>query len=458
MKKGTAAWLSVVALLIAAALIDAPRALAHAGMELAPPDDLSALGAVVEFFKYGAKHILLGYDHLLFLLGLAVLARGLRDVLEIAALFALSYSTTLIGGTLLGVEAPGGVVEPLIALSVGYVGMQIAFGREGGTLSRDPRPAALLFGLAHGLGLSALVQELRLPGDDLLPSVIGFNLGVEVGQIAVLVAFIALLTGLRAYPFPARERIPAGFALVSASAVLLAFATLDISPAHAHPAKPPPPPATPPADVDEIPEDDAALYHSRVTATKPEVPGLSAQILGGDERLEVGWTGQPPLVIIGTQGEPMIRLSSAGVEINELSPSVFLSGERYAQVPLPANVDPAAAPRWRRIDSAGPFSWYEHRAHWLDDERPAIVGDGSEPVTIFHWKVPALLGERPIRLVGALDWVPDPGAIRAERSSSSGELLTAAILLAAMALGAGVGVLYRRRLEDPSGSAAAAGQ
>jgi hypothetical protein len=62
-------------------------------------------------------------------------------------------------------------------------------------------------------------------------------------------------------------------------------------------------------------------------------------------------------------------------------------------------------------------------------------------------EVPALLGGQQIRLVGALDWAPDPSAIRAERSSTSGELLTAAILLAAMALGAGVGVIYRRRVE-----------
>lgn len=421
--------------------------LAHAGVQLTPPDDLSPLGAAWEFSRYGAKHILLGYDHLLFLFGLAILARGGRDVLEIALLFALSYSTTLVGGTLLGVDVPDGVVEPLIAISVGVVGAQIAFGRQGHWLSRDPRPVALLFGLAHGLGLSSLVQELRLPGDDLLPSVIGFNLGVEVGQLAALLAFMGLLAAARRFPLPVHERIPAGFALISASAVLVAFATLDVSPAHAHPAGPPPGPATPPAEVDPIPEDDAELYHSRVTAIKPPVPGLSAEVLGGDERIEVTWMGQPPLTVIGTEGEPMLRLSSAGIELNELSPSAYLSGDRYAQVPLPAETDPAAPPRWRRLDSPGPFAWYDHRIHLLDGERPEIVGDGTEPVTIFHWKVPVLLGDRPVSVVGALDWVPDPGAIRAERSDSTGAVLTAAILLAAMVLGAGVGVLVRPRLE-----------
>jgi len=203
--------------------------LAHAGQQIAPLDDLTAWGALGEFSKYGAKHILLGYDHLLFLFGLAVLSRGLRDVAAIAALFALSYSTTLIGGTLIGFAVPGVLIDAVIAISVGYVGAQIAFGRAGHRLSRNPRPAALIFGLAHGLGLSSLLQELRLPGDDLLPSVIGFNIGVEVGQIAALLAFIGLLSVARAFPFPARERIPAGFALVSAAGVLLSFVVLGIS-------------------------------------------------------------------------------------------------------------------------------------------------------------------------------------------------------------------------------------
>ena len=227
----------------------------------------------------------------------------------------------------------------------------------------------------------------------------------------------------------------------------LALACLAAPLAWGHSAGPPPPPATPPPDVNPIPSEDEELYHSRVTAIKPQMVGLSVEILGGDEKLQVTWTGEPPLVILGTQGEPMISLSPRGVEVNQLSPSVFLSGDRYAQVPHPANVDPNAAPQWRLIDSSGSFSWYEHRAQWMDAERPPIVGDGTKAVTVFHWRVPALLGDRPVTIVGVLDWVPDPGAIRADRSAVSSPLQSAAILLAAMALGAGIGVLVRRRLE-----------
>ncbi len=84
-------------------------------------------------------------------------------------------------------------------------------------------------GLAHGLGLSSLLQELRLPQDDLLPSVVGFNIGVEVGQVAALAVFIGFLAAARAFPFPSRQQVPAGFALMSASSFLLAFVVLGVS-------------------------------------------------------------------------------------------------------------------------------------------------------------------------------------------------------------------------------------
>jgi len=210
-------------------LLTAAPALAHSGARIEPAGDLSGWTAAVEFAGYGGEHILLGFDHLLFLCGLALLTRGLRDLLSIVALFAASYSATLIGGTLIGIAVPGTLIDAVIALSVGFVGAQVAFGREGRPLlGRDPRPPALVFGLAHGLGLSSLLQELRLPGDELLPSVLGFNVGVEVGQIAVILALLSILAVLRAFPFPTRDRLPAGCALISVSAALLAFLGLGV--------------------------------------------------------------------------------------------------------------------------------------------------------------------------------------------------------------------------------------
>lgn len=221
-----AGFLAVIALLAGAA--GPPTALGHSGAPLEASSDLGGIDAILEFSKYGAKHILLGFDHLLFLGGLALLTTRLRDLAEIAALFAIAYSATLVGGALAGIKVPGDLIDGVIALSVGYVGVQIAFGREEGWPGRDPRGPALVFGLFHGLGLSSLLQDLQLPGDDLLPSAIGFNVGVEAGQIAALAVFVAGLALARAYPFPVRQRIPAGCALISASAALLAFLVLGV--------------------------------------------------------------------------------------------------------------------------------------------------------------------------------------------------------------------------------------
>lgn len=215
--------------LAAVPLALAGPALAHSGAPLDPDVEQAGFPLALDFSLYGAKHILLGYDHLLFLAGLALLTTRRRDVLAIAGLFALAYSSTLIGGTLMEVRVPGDIVDAVIALSVGFVGCQIAFGGAVRWLTRDPRGPAFVFGLAHGLGLSSLLQDLRLPGDDLLPSVLGFNLGVELGQLAALAVFIGALAALRAFPFPARERIPAGFALMSASLALCVFLVSGVS-------------------------------------------------------------------------------------------------------------------------------------------------------------------------------------------------------------------------------------
>jgi hydrogenase/urease accessory protein HupE len=217
-------------LAVAASWLVADAVLAHTGTPITlPAEERSPLQVGAEFVEYGVKHILLGYDHLLFLAGLSLLPIGIRDVAAIVGLFALSYSSTLIGGTLLGLAVPGDLIDAVIAVSVGYVGLQIAFGAEGRWwLSRDPRAPALVFGLAHGLGLSSLLQDLQLPGDDVLPSAIGFNVGVELGQIAAIAAFMVALRLGGAFPFPRRESIPAGCALASAASVFLAFVALGL--------------------------------------------------------------------------------------------------------------------------------------------------------------------------------------------------------------------------------------
>lgn len=430
------------------AAIAANDALAHSGQTVtAPSADLSFGEAGLEFGRYGFKHILLGYDHLLFLAGLVLLCSGLRDVARIIGLFAVSYSAALLGSAAVGLALPGEPIDAVIALSVAYVGAQIAFGSPAGWLSRDPGPPAFAFGVAHGLGLSSLLQELRLRGDDLIPSALGFNVGVELGQIAAIAAFVGVLVVARAFPLPARHRIPAGLAFASGAAVLLAYVVLGPPPALGHTVAPPAPLRAPPPNVEEIPEEDENLYRSYVIGIRPEVPGLVARVVGRQDKLEVTWTGKRPLVVEGVEGEPMVRMSAKGIEINERSPSAHLATERYGRVTLPAEADAGAEPSWRRIESPGPISWFEHRAHWLRASRPHAVGNGARGVTIFHWRVPARLGTRRVEILGALDWLPDPSAVRKQRSEVSSPVLSALVLVAAMGGGALAGIVVRRRVE-----------
>ncbi|MGI8461517.1 MAG: hypothetical protein ACR2OC_07770, partial [Solirubrobacterales bacterium] len=131
--------------------------------------------------------------------------------------------------------------------------------------------------------------------------------------------------------------------------------------------------------------------------------------------------------------------------------SAYLSADRYAEVALPGDVDPQAPPRWKLIDSPGPISWFEHRAQWMQAERPEIVGDGAEGVTIFHWRVPARLGGKRIAIGGALDWIPDPEAVREQVEVADGALFSGIVVLIALGAGGLAGRRLRNRL-DAAGS------
>jgi len=142
----------------------------------------------------GAKHMVTGYDHLLFLVGVIFYLKRLRTVAIFASLFALGHTITLIGGVLLGLDVNPYLVDAIIGLSVAYKGFDNLNGFE--TLfgeSPNERAAVLIFGLFHGLGLATKLQGLGLSEDGLLTNLISFNVGVELGQLAALIVFVLVL-------------------------------------------------------------------------------------------------------------------------------------------------------------------------------------------------------------------------------------------------------------------------
>jgi len=156
----------------------------------------SASGSAIAPFMYlGAKHMVTGYDHLLFLVGVIFFLFRLKDVIQYVSLFTVGHSVTLLGGVLGGIHANSHIVDAIIGLSIVYKafenlgGFKHVFGFE-----PNSRIAVLVFGLFHGFGLATKLQEFALPAQGLVTNIVSFNVGVEIGEFLtlslVLMAFI----------------------------------------------------------------------------------------------------------------------------------------------------------------------------------------------------------------------------------------------------------------------------
>jgi hydrogenase/urease accessory protein HupE len=172
-------------------------------VEVEPPSGAveSGQGTFLSFLRLGVEHILMGYDHLLFLLGLLVACRRFSTMALVITCFTLAHSVTLGLAALDLVTLSPSVVEPLIAASILFVGVENLLRRD------EPRwrwALTLVFGLIHGFGFAGVLKEAGLgsSGAGLLVPLFSFNLGVEVGQVAVAAVVLPLLWRLRRWrPF-----------------------------------------------------------------------------------------------------------------------------------------------------------------------------------------------------------------------------------------------------------------
>jgi hypothetical protein len=153
-----------------------------------------ATRGVASFFWLGVEHILTGYDHLLFLLVLALGGGGAWSLVKIITAFTVAHSVTLALAVLGIVTLPDRLVEAAIALSIAYVAAENLFAR--GALSRR-WVVSFAFGLVHGFGFASVLRELGLPAEHLAWSLAAFNVGVEAGQAAVALPLVWLLVRLR---------------------------------------------------------------------------------------------------------------------------------------------------------------------------------------------------------------------------------------------------------------------
>ena len=214
------AW--IVGLLLSLIAADA---LAHG---VAESDKTFLQGATgVQFLPYmylGAKHMVTGYDHLLFLGGVIFFLYKMKDIGLYVTLFALGHSTTLLLGVLNGWHINAYLVDAIIGLSIVYRaldnlgGFQTLFG-----VQPNKKAAVLIFGFFHGLGLATKLQDFALSPDGLAANMIAFNLGVEIGQLLALGMILIAMRYWRSTASFARHALTGNFALMAAGFMLAGY-------------------------------------------------------------------------------------------------------------------------------------------------------------------------------------------------------------------------------------------
>jgi hydrogenase/urease accessory protein HupE len=156
----------------------------------------------------GVEHILTGYDHLLFLFGLLIVCRDMRSILTVITCFTIAHSITLALAALGVVQLSARIVEPLIAASIAYVGFENVLR---GDSPKWRCPITFSFGLVHGLGFADALREFGIGSGQfgiVLP-LVGFNLGVEIGQLSIAAVVLPILWQLRKNPGFIRQWVPA---------------------------------------------------------------------------------------------------------------------------------------------------------------------------------------------------------------------------------------------------------
>jgi len=161
------------------------------------PEDQATLanGGLLSYIIVGAKHMITGYDHLLFLVGVIFFLKDFKDIVKFVSVFTIGHSITLIFATYFGIKADEHLIDAVIALSVLYKGFENLGGFSKILKTKSPNLLLMvfIFGLIHGFGLSTRLQSFDLGEGSFLAKIICFNVGVELGQITALIPIIFII-------------------------------------------------------------------------------------------------------------------------------------------------------------------------------------------------------------------------------------------------------------------------
>lgn len=179
---------------------------------------------IIPFIYLGAKHMVTGYDHLLFLFGVIFFLYKLKDVAVYVTCFAVGHSITLLSGVLSGVHLNPYIVDAIIGLSVVYKafdnldGFKTLFGFRINT-----KAAVLAFGLVHGFGLATKLQDLHLAANGLISNMLSFNVGVEIGQLIALTIILTVMTWWRGSADFVKHAVAANVIVMALGFILMGY-------------------------------------------------------------------------------------------------------------------------------------------------------------------------------------------------------------------------------------------
>ena len=182
-------------------------------------------GGLLSYIYVGAKHMVTGYDHLLFLAGVIFYLQGFKDIVKFITIFTIGHSITLIGATYLGIRANEHLIDAVIALSVLYKGFENLGGFEKYFKVKSPNLLFMvfIFGLIHGFGLSTRLQSFEVGTSQFLAKIVSFNIGVELGQILALIPIVFIITQWKSKKSYAAFYKAANFYLIIAGVGLFVY-------------------------------------------------------------------------------------------------------------------------------------------------------------------------------------------------------------------------------------------
>ena len=175
------------------------------------------------FMYLGAKHMVTGYDHLLFLVGVIFFLYRLKDVLLYVSLFTIGHSTTLLLGVLGNIHANAYIIDAIIGVSVAYKAFENMGGFERMGVRPNTRAAVTVFGLFHGFGLATKLQEFTISPNGLVTNIVSFNLGVEIGQMLALTAVLIAISFWRRHPGFLRHSFATNTGIMTAGFMLVGY-------------------------------------------------------------------------------------------------------------------------------------------------------------------------------------------------------------------------------------------